>query len=129
MKGKTVLVVDDDEDLRETIAMALEEESYRVLTASNGRRALEVLAQEKPEDISCIVLDWMMPEMGGEEFLQHLNEDRADFSRVPVVVATAMGLSVQKDKILYPVSRIQKPMELEELYRVLEKAVESRPAI
>lgn len=120
---KTVLVIDDDLDLRETIAMALEAENYAVLTAPNGRIALELIATKTPDSISCIVLDLMMPEMDGKEFLKRLHEDYPAFARVPVIVATAMGVPIQNIVIPYPVDRIQKPMELEDLYRALESAV------
>lgn len=127
MNKKTVLVIDDDLDLRETIAMALEAEDYDVLTASNGRLALEVLAARSPADISCIVLDLMMPEMDGKEFLRRLHEEYREFARIPVIIATAMGIPVQNIAIPYPVERIQKPMELDELYRALESAVARSP--
>ncbi len=120
MKKKTVLVVDDDVDLRETLVLALEAENYRVLSASNGKKALEVLAANTPEEISCIVLDLMMPEMDGKEFLKRIHEDYAAFAKIPVIVATAMGVPAQNIPIPYPVARIQKPMELDALYRILE---------
>lgn len=118
-KKKNVLVIDDDLDLRETIAMALEAENYHVLMAANGKSALELLREKSPEDFSCIVLDLMMPEMDGKEFLRCLHEEYPEFARIPVIVATAMGVPVQSIAIPYPVSRIQKPMELDELYRVV----------
>ncbi|MBS1962374.1 MAG: response regulator [Bdellovibrionales bacterium] len=123
MDKKTILVIDDDFDLRETIAMALEAENYSVLTASNGKLALDLLGTKSPGEISCIVLDLMMPEMDGKEFLRRLHEDYRPFARIPVIIATAMGIPVQNIAIPYPVERIQKPMELDELYRALESAV------
>lgn len=120
MAKKTVLIIDDDLDLRETIAMALEAEDYGVLSASNGRSALELLSSKRPSDISCILLDLMMPEMDGKEFLRRLHEEHREFAKVPVIIATAMGVPVQNIAIPYPVARIQKPMELEELYRVVK---------
>ena len=125
---KSVLVIDDDDDLRETLAMALEAEDYKVYQASSGRIALDLLATKRPEEISCIVLDLMMPEMDGREFLRRLHADYAKFSNIPVIVATAMGAPLQNISIPFSVSRIQKPMELDTLYRALEAALESRPS-
>lgn len=119
MGKKTVLIIDDDLDLREAIAMALEAADYGVLTASNGRNALELLKTKSPGDISCIVLDLMMPEMDGKEFLRRLHDESSKFANTPVVVATAMGVPVEDIAIPFPVARIQKPMELDELYRVV----------
>lgn len=127
MSQKTVLVIDDDLDLRETIALALEAEDYRVITATNGKNALELLAKASPDSISCIVLDLMMPEMDGKEFLERLRIDCPQFAKVPVVVATAMGVPVDNILIPYPVARIQKPMELDALYRILEDTVKNPP--
>jgi CheY-like chemotaxis protein len=124
---KTVLVVDDDFDLRETLAMALEAENYRVLTASNGKDALDLLVANSPEEISCIVLDLMMPEMDGKEFLKRLHEDYEAFAKIPVIVATAMGVPMQNVLIPYPVARIQKPMELDALYQILATTLEKSP--
>jgi CheY-like chemotaxis protein len=128
MSQKTVLVIDDDLDLRETIALALEAEDYRVITATNGKNALEILGKESPDSISCIVLDLMMPEMDGKEFLARLRGEHPEFAKVPVVVATAMGVPVDHILIPYPVARIQKPMELDALYRILEDTVKNPPA-
>ncbi len=102
--------------------MALEAENYRVFTATNGKSALDFLVTQKPEDFWCIVLDLMMPEMDGKEFLRRLHEEYPEYSKIPVIVATAMGTPVQNILIPYPVARIQKPMELSELYSTIENA-------
>ena len=80
---KTILVVEDDTNQRELYVDELESEGYRVLTASNGRDALNV-ARENAPDI--IVLDINMPGMDGLDTLSHLLEVNR---RTPVIINTA----------------------------------------
>lgn len=84
-----ILIVDDNEDLRELLAALLMREGYEVWTAENGARALEVLA-EHTEPPCLILLDLMMPVMDGTEFLQVLR-DRQQLDDLPVVVLSAGG--------------------------------------
>ncbi|CRM89350.1 Transcriptional regulatory protein YycF [Pseudomonas sp. 22 E 5] len=61
----TILVVDDEYLIADILSFALEDEGYMVVTASNGRKGLEVLDRERP---ALIITDYMMPVMDGEEF-------------------------------------------------------------
>jgi two-component system response regulator MprA len=85
----TVLIVDDDTDLREGLGELLEEDGYGVATATDGMDALHKLRQGlRP---SVILLDLMMPRMNGWEFRQaQLSSD--ELKDIPVVVITAAGL-------------------------------------
>jgi CheY-like chemotaxis protein len=80
-----VLVVDDDEDLRESIRDILENEGYTVRSAANGEEALERLAESAP---CLMLLDMMMPVMSGAEVLSEL-EQRNCLGALPVVVVSA----------------------------------------
>jgi CheY-like chemotaxis protein len=84
-----VLVVDDDADFRDLARRMLEREGYRVVQAENGRAALDRLREAAP---GVILLDLMMPEMDGFEFVAALRADPVSRS-VPVVVITAKDLS------------------------------------
>ena len=64
---KTIMVVDDEERLRSLVKAYLTQEGFRVITASDGREALRLARQERPE---LIILDVMMPEMDGYEFMR-----------------------------------------------------------
>lgn len=86
-----VLVCDDEKDIVAALKIYLEAEGYHVLTASNGREALEVCAREKVE---LILLDIMMPGMDGITTMSRLRET----SNVPVILLTAK--SEDTDKIL-----------------------------
>ena len=79
---KTIMVVDDEERLVSLLKSYLGQEGFRVVTAPNGREALFVARQEKPD---LIVLDVMMPEMDGYEFMrQHRKEHET-----PIILLTA----------------------------------------
>ena len=80
-----ILVVDDDDDIREMIAETLVLDGYRVSTAPNGSVALEQAHVNRPD---LIVLDLMMPVMNGWQFLEAQRED-PELVTVPVVVVTA----------------------------------------
>ncbi len=87
--SQSVLVVEDDEQMREMIRLTLEKDGWRVILAEHGRRALEQLAAGKP---TAILLDLMMPEMDGFEFMEELRR-RAEGRDVPVIVITAKDLT------------------------------------
>jgi CheY-like chemotaxis protein len=82
-----VMVVDDDEDLRETVCELLEGDGYRTICSSDGASALSRL-QEQSEKPAVILLDLMMPGMNGWEFReQQLRQP--EIAHIPVVVMTA----------------------------------------
>jgi CheY-like chemotaxis protein len=83
---KRVLVVEDDRDIRESLQDLLEVEGYAVVTAENGRDALQRL--HRMEAPSVILLDLMMPVMSGDEFLQELRNDDS-LREIPVLVVSA----------------------------------------
>ncbi len=86
--SKSIVVVDDDEGIRETLEQCLTLEGYRVQTASDGREGLELLRRTGPPGL--LLLDLMMPGMDGVEVLKELSSD-ASLSGVPVVVFSAVS--------------------------------------
>ena len=83
---RTVLVVDDDADIREAMAIVLRDEGFIVEQASDGRQALKVL-QAHPGDIEIVFLDLSMPGMDGRSFLKAKSADPL-IEKVPVVVVS-----------------------------------------
>lgn len=89
---KTVLVVDDDADIRELITWKLNQAGYSVLVASDGEEGLAAasmttgLSSAVPPDL--VLLDWMMPKMSGIEVCQALRSDVVT-ARIPVILLTA----------------------------------------
>jgi CheY-like chemotaxis protein len=84
----TVLVVDDEEPLREMLQRMLEEEGCGVLTAADGAEALKLL-QTHPDSISVVILDWMMPQMSGIELLRWM-KTQGHIEHIPVIMLTAL---------------------------------------
>ncbi len=83
--GKTVLVIDDEPDIRLFLKTVLEDAGFGVAVAANGKDALDRMTEKKPDVIS---LDLVMPRMSGLKFYRYIqkNKDRAG---IPVVVVTA----------------------------------------
>ena len=80
--SKTIMVVDDEERLVSVVQAYLEREGFRVVTAKDGRQALFVAREEKPD---LIILDLMMPELDGYEFLRAHRKER----ETPIIMLTA----------------------------------------
>ena len=85
----SILVVEDDQVTREMMARTLENEGWNVCQAENGRVGLERMTDDEP---GLILLDLMMPEMDGFEFLENLRKNET-WRSIPVVVVTAMELT------------------------------------
>lgn len=84
--SKCILLVDDEEDARSIIQLALEMSTdWNILTASSGQEALRYVASHQPD---VILLDMMMPEMDGRMTLQHLKAN-PETRHIPVILATA----------------------------------------
>ena len=114
VKGHTVLVVEDEEDLREMVRDALELNGYAVVTARDGRDALGKLAGI--DQLCLVLLDLVMPGMNGWEFVEVLRQ-RTELAAVPVVVhSSATGQAPAG------VTRVlQKPVLFEQLLSVVRE--------
>ncbi|MCB0114482.1 MAG: response regulator transcription factor [Caldilineaceae bacterium] len=124
--SKTIMVVDDKEQLRTLVKTYLTAEGFRVVTAADGREALFVARDEKPD---LIILDLMMPEMNGYDFLHAHRRER----ETPVIMLTAkveetdrvLGLELGADDY------VTKPFSMRELtarVRAVLRRVDKEPA-
>jgi CheY-like chemotaxis protein len=86
--GRTLLVVEDDPDIRAMLAQLLEFEGYEVFSAGNGREALERLRQGVRPVL--LLVDLMMPVMDGWQFLEERSHD-PELASIPVVVFSGDG--------------------------------------
>ena len=84
-EDKTVLVVDDEPNVREYLAALLEDAGFNVVKAADGEEALIMIKERKPDFIS---LDLIMPKKSGHKLLYELRKDR-ELSRIPVLIVTA----------------------------------------
>ncbi len=123
---KTIMVVDDEKHLVSLVESYLNQEGYRVVTAYNGREALAVARKEDPD---LIILDIMMPEMDGHEFIEKFRHDRS----TPIILLTArveeeeqvIGLELGADDY---VTKPFRPRELMARVRaVLRRAGQTEP--
>lgn len=119
---KTVLVVDDDLEIRETIKDVLEEEGYRVDLAANGAEALahlRTLNGDAGAYPALILLDLMMPEMNGWQFCEEQKKD-GRLAGIPVLVISAASVNEKKGSIAgHPF--LKKPIELSRLLEAVAK--------
>src|SRR5438270_3175209 len=87
---KYILVVEDDETTRQSLATALRDAGFDVVTAGNGQEALDYVHSHPPPVL--ILLDMMMPAHDGWEFLRLRGQDPT-LAGVPVIVLTALGVA------------------------------------
>lgn len=114
MSLHSVLIVEDNTDLRSLYNQAVEMKGHKPLLAANGLEALQILRSDKKKP-SLIVLDLMMPVMDGWEFLRHQSAD-PQLSEIPVVICSA-----SKEAMPAEIEVIRKPVDLEVLLQILDK--------
>jgi PAS domain S-box-containing protein len=120
----TVLLVDDEESLRNVGAALLEAFGYTIITAADGRQALEIY-KERGREIDIIMLDLIMPEMGGIEAYHRLRSIDRD---IPVIICSGYGVEAVVDTIAADTRAgfLQKPYIPRELSRVLREKCRNR---
>jgi len=122
----TVLVVEDEEGVREVVSRMLERLGFAVVTAEDGVAALESMHRE-PEDLAAVLLDLSMPRMSGQEALGHLKALRPE---VPVVLMSGYTEQEVASKLVHDsggaAAFLQKPFLPEDLASVLRRAVTIR---
>ena len=92
--GSTIFIIDDDQNIRELLAVNLIAANFRVIEASNGKEAIEKIKQTVPD---LIILDIMMPEMDGWEFCKFIRDDSV-LENIKIIMLTARG--TEKDKLI-----------------------------
>ena len=93
---KTVLVVDDDQSLRQMYRARLEASGYGVIEATNGEEAMARAVEDKP---SCILLDVMMPRVNGFDVLDIL-KTTPETKKIPVIILTALMQDEAKQRVV-----------------------------
>jgi CheY-like chemotaxis protein len=118
LRGKRVLVVDDD--MRNTFALAtvLEEREMEVIVAKNGKESLRLL-DENP-DISLVLMDIMMPEMDGYEAMRKIRE-QPRFRKLPMIALTAKAMKGDKAKCIEAGANdyLAKPVDTDKLVSLM----------
>ncbi len=114
----TILLVEDDYDVREALVETLRDRDYEVQSAADGEQALKVLRDGLRPGL--ILLDLMMPRMSGSEF-RLVQMGDPDLSAVPVVLLSADGRMEEKAQALKVDGAVRKPIDLDELFAVIER--------
>lgn len=115
---KTIMVVEDDSDIRLSLKDLLELQGYDVLTAENGLEALKVLKKSATPP-NLILLDMKMPVMNGWEFAEEFHKTYHDTS--PIVVVTAAADAEQRAKDINASGWVSKPFALGEMLKKIKE--------
>src|SRR5439155_16514475 len=117
--AKTILVVDDDQELSDGLKIVLERQGHRVIQARDGQQGKQLVYQHRPD---LMILDMMMPRMGGYPVLEHFR-GRADAP--PVIMITANEGSRHKAYAEYlgVVDYIRKPFAMERLLESVDRGL------
>jgi CheY-like chemotaxis protein/signal transduction histidine kinase len=118
LRGKKVLVVDDDARNIFALTSVLENQEMEVLTATNGRQAIDLI-RETP-DLSVVLMDIMMPEMDGYETMREIRNN-PDFRTLPILALTAKAMKGDREKCLAAGASdyIAKPVNTDQLLSLL----------
>src|SRR5690242_1218872 len=123
---ETVLVVDDDPEIRESLSELLDFRGYSVLQAENGRRALDVLKKIPPRTPCIVILDLAMPVLDGHQFLKYRAEDPV-LRHIPVVVVSANPRPRQPLEGIE--AYLQKPLEPDILLDIIRRTCDEKLGI
>jgi CheY-like chemotaxis protein len=115
---KKILIIEDDPDIRDTMAQILDEEGYRTFTASSGLDALQQLQDGLRPHL--ILLDLMMPIMDGWQFREEQEKNPA-IAAIPVVLISAAGQIGRDVPRITRGTYIRKPISFEVLLSTVEK--------
>ena len=116
--GRIVLIVEDEQSIREVISDVLEDRGYRVLSASNGAEALDLLGSIRPD---VMVLDLLMPVMHGWEFMESYVE-KTGGTPIPIVVLSVNPVLPRSFDRFGVREVISKPFEIETLLDAVDRA-------
>jgi DNA-binding NtrC family response regulator len=125
MAGKTVLVIDDEKNIRRTLRMVLESEGYEVLDAESAEEGLKVVEEHAPD---CLLLDLKLPGMSGLDALAKLQADEPGETQVPVIVISGHGTvsdAVQATR-LGAFDFLEKPLDRDRVVITLRNALRQR---
>jgi len=118
LRGRKVLVVDDDARNIFALTTMLENHEMNVISATNGRQAIDLVQQQS--DIAVVLMDIMMPEMDGYQTMQEIRKD-SKFGTLPILALTAKAMKGDRDKCLAAGASdyVAKPVNTNELLSLL----------
>ncbi|HYF52107.1 MAG TPA: response regulator [Planctomycetota bacterium] len=117
---RTILVVDDDADIRDSLTLLLSLEHYVVRLAENREEALKLLANGEPD---VVLLDWFMPGLPVEDFVEKAREQ---YPSIQIVLVSASLNTRQKARALKLKHYLTKPFEPEDVLKTVEACIRHR---
>jgi len=115
---RPLLLVEDDDDVRDAMAASLRDEGYEVAEAENGRLALEWL--QRNGDPCLVLLDLWMPVMSGMELREKMVEDPR-LAALPLVIVSAAGDGKARAQEMGAIGFLRKPLDLQDLLATVER--------
>jgi DNA-binding response OmpR family regulator len=123
--GPTILIVDDDPNIRELLSVNLIARGYAVIEAENGRAAM---GKVRETAVDLIILDIMMPEIDGWEFCKFIRDD-PQLEKIKIIMLTARG--TEKDKLIgreifFADEYMTKPFDVDEVIASIERLLHGK---
>lgn len=117
---KAVCIIDDDDDVRDVVAFALENDGFDVLSFENPKLAIKSLLELAPADYpGLIIVDYFMPEMDGVSFINLIQAEHKDsLGRIQIAFSSARDANDTPVELPEGIIHLNKPMELDDLLKV-----------
>jgi CheY-like chemotaxis protein len=116
---KTILVIEDEEDILKVVGFRLKKAGYRVISAGDGEEGLNLAVKEKPD---LILLDFRLPKISGDEVCARIKSD-SDLKHIPIIITTAThpAQAAEKFESLGAQDYILKPFDPQVLMSIIKK--------
>ncbi len=122
---KTILYIEDDQDMIQLMTLILSRRNYKVITAKDGVKGLQALHKRKPD---LVLLDLMMPRMDGRDVVREIRQTR-ELRHLPIVLISARQDEAEALVSDYPKgisAYIAKPFRVDDILAVVEDALDAR---
>jgi CheY-like chemotaxis protein len=112
-----IMLIEDDESIRDMLNDLLEEEGYQVVSAQHGQQALAYLREQRPLP-NLVLLDATMPVMNGWEFLA-ARSNEPELAAIPVIMLSAAATGAEQRAAQFKVQLVRKPIDIEQLLAIV----------
>jgi len=119
--NKKILIIEDEEDIRQLLSFRLQKEGYEVIEACDGMEGLERVRTQLPD---LVVLDLKLPKLPGEEVCREIRKDQR-FTDLPIIMSTAKSQDANRviGKVIGADHYIAKPFKAEELLALIQQCL------